>query len=108
MLRVLNHKSGLQEETWKDIHISLIQKVLRPKIIKQFRPIPVLPVLSRLCSNVFDWSLLGTGVSIFQAWRPIHEVSILRRIIELVIECKSDGDISEDYDYIQHDREKRW
>ena len=114
-MRLLNHHSELYGSAWDHCCANLIKKVNRPLNITQFRPIAILPVLSKLYSKLI-YHLAHPFVRPLQApqfaFRPgfqTHEVVyIIRRVIEVALEWAvpiwiGDGDIKKAYDYTRHD-----
>ena len=51
-MRILNHHSELYGKAWEDCYANLVKKVNRPTNVTQFRPIAILPVLSKLYSKL--------------------------------------------------------
>ena len=113
-LRIMNHPSEEEDESWKVVMINLIPKKIKPRTIKDFRPIAILSVLCKLYSKLLDWLTGGELVrtrAIQYAFKPGHQchepIFIMRRIIEIALEWQThvfilDGDITKAYDYTQH------
>ncbi len=113
-LRILNHSSERGERAWEYVFLNLIPKILQSKTIKDFRPIAILPVLSKLFSKLMDYlsaGALGRTKAVqfaFKGGHQCHEpVFIMRRLIEVSIEWDIpifilDGDIYKAYDNTRH------
>ena len=76
-------------ELWRTHEVSLLEKVVNALMVKDFRPIAVLPVLFKLYSRVLF--MLGEtickGISepqfAFRKWHQAHEVVfIIRQLVE--------------------------
>ena len=113
-LRLLGHHSEHYDDSWKVCVANLVAKVKRPETIKQFRPIAILPVLSKLYSKLILFlakphmrELRGPQFAFTQGHQPHEVVYILRALIERSIEWNIpiwilDGDIQKAYDNTRH------
>jgi hypothetical protein len=112
--RILNHATEDDNTSWDEFCVQLLQKKASAVTIKHFRPISIVPVLSKLYSRVL---LLLAGTTIKQLKAPqfafrsgyqAHEVVyILRSMIEKSLEwgipiLVLDGDIHKAYDFVSH------
>ena len=114
-LRILNHETEWDDDTWCVVLLNLIPKKSVPKTVRDFRPIAILSVLSKLYSKLLEWLTGGVLVStkcVQFAFKPGHQchepIFIMRRIVEIAIEWQThvfilDGDIAKAYDYTRHD-----
>ena len=100
---------------WATHEVSLLAKIIHAILVKDFRPIAVLPVIFKLYIRVLY--MLGETVSrpllapqfALRKYHQAHEVVfILRQLIEKAVEWRAphlfvmDGDIKKAYDYVSH------
>ena len=113
-MRILHHSSEICEDAWDTCIANLIGKIARPQNITQFRPIAILPVVSKLYSKLllylakpFMRSLRAPQFAFTSGFQPHEVVFILRRSIEVALEWNIpiwilDGDIKKAYDNTLH------
>ncbi len=93
----------------------MLAKIPNAKLVKDFRPIAVLPVIYKLYSRVMYMLAENTCDRLYApqfAFRKFHQahevVFIMRQLIEKAVEWKApeifimDGDIKKAYDYASH------
>ena len=98
----------LVDELWRSHEVSLLAKITNAKMVKDFRPIAVLPVIYKLYSRVMNMPAATTCeklVSAQFAFRKFHQahevVFIFRQLVDKAVEWKApqlyimDGDIQE-------------
>ncbi len=100
---------------WKKHEVSLLAKIAEAKLVNDFRPIAVLPVIYKLCNRVM-YMLTETACNrlvsaqfAFRKCHPAHEVMfIFRQLVEKAVEWRAphvynmDGDIKTAYDDTSH------
>ena len=113
-LRLINHPSEVNDDSWQCCVANLVAKVPRPTFAKQFRPIAILPVLSKLFSKLIALlakphmrQLRAPQFAFTPGHQPHEVIFILRTLIERAIEWNIpiwilDGDIQKAYDNTQH------
>ena len=104
-----------RDELWATHEVSLLAKVTNAILVKDFRPIAVLPVVYKLYSRVL--CMLGETTCkdlaepqfAFRKFHLAHEVVfILRQLVEKAVEWRTphvyvmDGDIRKAYDFTSH------
>ncbi len=95
--------------------VSMLAKIPNARLVKDFRPIAVLPVIYKLYSRVMYMLAENTCDRLYApqfAFRKFHQahevVFIMRQLIEKAVEWKApeiyimDGDIKKAYDYASH------
>jgi hypothetical protein len=111
----LPDSGNCRDSLWRKHEVSLLAKIPNAKLVKDFRPIAVLPVIYKLYSRVMYMLAETTCDRIYApqfAFRKFHQahevVFIMRQLIEKAVEWKApevyimDGDIKKAYDYASH------
>ncbi len=111
----LPDSGNCRDVLWKTHEVSLLAKIPNARLVKDFRPIAVLPVSYKLYSRVMYMLAENTCDRFYApqfAFRKYHQahevVFIMRQLIEKAVEWKApevyimDGDIKKAYDYASH------